>query len=127
MFGTNYATTNVLNKSISDTTYLINNVDILLLAELKLAELLTDNLPDKLGTVYFTNSGTEAIEGAMKLAKRSTGRSEIISCKNSYHGSTQGALSIMGNEIQKTNFRPLLPEELALGFGRFLSFFSHSK
>ena len=64
----------------------------------KLARLLAKNLPEKLSTSYFTNSGTEAIEGAIKLAKRATGRSEIISCKNSYHGSTQGALSIMGNE-----------------------------
>ena len=75
----------------------------------KLAKLLADNLPNNLSTTYFTNSGTEAIEGAMKLAKRATGRVEIISCKDSYHGSTQGALSIMGNEEQKSNYRPLLP------------------
>jgi len=74
----------------------------------KLAKLLADNLPN-LSTTYFTNSGTEAIEGAMKLAKRDTGRSEIISCKDSYHGSTQGALSIMGNEEYKAKYRPLLP------------------
>ena len=75
----------------------------------KLAKLLADNLPKNLSTTYFTNSGTEAIEGAMKLAKRDTGRSEIISCKDSYHGSTQGALSIMGNEEYKAKYRPLLP------------------
>lgn len=75
----------------------------------KLAKLLADNLPKNLSTTYFVNSGTEAIEGAMKLAKRATGRSEIISCKDSYHGSTQGALSILGNEQQKANYRPLLP------------------
>jgi acetylornithine/N-succinyldiaminopimelate aminotransferase len=75
----------------------------------KLAKLLADNLPSTLSTTYFTNSGTEAIEGAMKLAKRATGRSEIISCKDSYYGSTQGALSIMGNEEHKANYRPLLP------------------
>jgi len=75
----------------------------------KLAKLLADNLPENLSTTYFTNSGTEAIEGAMKLAKRATGRSEIISCKDSYHGSTQGALSIMGNEEHKAKYRPLLP------------------
>jgi acetylornithine/succinyldiaminopimelate/putrescine aminotransferase len=75
----------------------------------KLAKLLAENLPDSLSTTYFTNSGTEAIEGAMKLAKRATGRSEIISCKDSYHGSTQGALSIMGNEEHKAKYRPLLP------------------
>ena len=76
----------------------------------KLAKLLADNLPDKLNTTYFVNSGAEAIEGALKLAKRATGRSEIISCKDSYHGSTHGALSIMGNEEQKANYRPLLPD-----------------
>ena len=75
----------------------------------KLAQLLANNLPNNLSTTYFTNSGAEAIEGAMKLAKRATGRSEIISCKDSYHGSTQGALSIMGNEEHKAKYRPLLP------------------
>jgi acetylornithine/N-succinyldiaminopimelate aminotransferase len=75
----------------------------------KLAQLLANNLPNSLSTTYFTNSGAEAIEGAMKLAKRATGRPEIISCKDSYHGSTQGALSIMGNEEHKAKYRPLLP------------------
>jgi len=75
----------------------------------KLAKLLANNLPENLSTTYFVNSGTEAIEGAMKLAKRATGRPEIISCKNSYHGSTHGALSIMGNEEHKAKYRPLLP------------------
>ena len=60
-------------------------------------------------SVYFTNSGTEAVEGAMKLAKRYTGRPEFISCFNAYHGATQGALSISGAEFFKQNFRPLLP------------------
>lgn len=76
----------------------------------KLAKKLADNLPKKLSTSYFTNSGTEAIEGAIKLAKRATGRSEIVSCKNSYHGSTQGSLSVMGNEYYKSSFRPLIPD-----------------
>ena len=75
----------------------------------KLAQLLADNLPGNLSTTYFVNSGAEAIEGAMKLAKRATGCSEIISCRDSYHGSTQGALSIMGNEEHKAKYRPLLP------------------
>ena len=75
----------------------------------KLAQLLANNLPNNLSTTYFTNSGAESIEAAMKLAKRATGRSEIISCKDSYHGSTQGALSIMGNEEHKAKYRPLLP------------------
>ena len=75
----------------------------------KLAKLLADNLPESLSTTYFTNSGTEAIEGAIKLAKRINKQSEIIYCKDSYHGSTHGALSVMGNEEYKSNYRPLLP------------------
>ena len=73
------------------------------------AELLTSHLPKSLNSVFFTASGTEATEGAMKLAKRTTGRSEIISFKNSYHGSTQGALSLMASEYWQQAFRPLLP------------------
>ena len=75
-----------------------------------LCELLSKNLPKSLSNTYLTNSGTEAIEAAMKLAKRSTGRSKIIGAKNSYHGSTQGAMSIMGFEERKRAYRPLLPD-----------------
>lgn len=74
---------------------------------------------DKIDNVYLTNSGTEAVEGAMKLAKRYTERQEIISCKNAYHGATQGALSISGSENFKRNFRPLLPETRTIEFGNF--------
>jgi acetylornithine/N-succinyldiaminopimelate aminotransferase len=77
--------------------------------QVKFAELLCSTLPANLNCVYFTNSGTEATEGAMKLAKRATGRMEIIGCINSYHGSTQGALSIAGDEWFKNAFRPLIP------------------
>lgn len=77
--------------------------------QIKLAKALTDLLPPNLNSVFYTNSGTEATEGALKLAKRVTGRTEIICFKNSYHGSTQGALSVMGNEEFKQAFRPLLP------------------
>ena len=77
--------------------------------QVKFASKLSSILPDSLNSVYFVNSGAEATEGAMKLAKRFTGRSEIIACKNSYHGSTQGALSVMGNEHYKQAYRPLLP------------------
>jgi len=78
--------------------------------QVQLAKLLAEHLPENLSSVYFVNSGSEAIEGAMKLAKRFTGRTEIISFKNGYHGSTQGSLSIMGNEEFKNAFRPLLPD-----------------
>lgn len=77
--------------------------------QVQYAKLLTDHLPSSLNTIYFTNSGAEATEGAMKLAKRVTGRPEIICFNNSYHGSTQGALSLIGNEYWRNAFRPLLP------------------
>jgi acetylornithine/N-succinyldiaminopimelate aminotransferase len=81
-----------------------------------LAKNLAEILPQTLNTAYFVNSGAEAIEGAMKLAKRVTGRTEIISFKNAYHGSTQGSLSIMGSEEFKNAFRPLLPDNRLLEF-----------
>lgn len=81
------------------------------------AKLLTDHLPEQLNCVYFTNSGAEATEGAMKLAKRVTNRSKIIAFKNSYHGSTQGALSIMGDEYWRNAFRPLLPDIYHADYG----------
>lgn len=84
--------------------------------QVTLAKALTDLLPENLNSVYFVNSGTEATEGALKLAKRYTGHSEIISFKNAYHGSTHGALSIMGNEDFKTSFRPLLPDVKTIEF-----------
>ncbi len=77
--------------------------------QLDLCEILAANLPKALESVYLTNSGTEATEGALKLAKRYTGRTEIIAAKNSYHGNTQGAMSVCGVEEQKTAFRPLVP------------------
>lgn len=77
--------------------------------QIKFASKLASILPNTLSSIYFVNSGAEATEGAMKLAKRFTGRAEIIACKNSYHGSTQGALSVMGNEHYKQAYRPLLP------------------
>lgn len=77
--------------------------------QIKFASKLASILPGHLDSVYFVNSGAEATEGAMKLAKRFTGRHEIIAYKNSYHGSTQGALSVMGNEHYKQAYRPLLP------------------
>jgi len=74
------------------------------------ANLLCQQLPEQLNQVYFVNSGAEATEGALKLAKRVTGRTQIIACNKSYHGSTHGALSVTGNEAKKYAFRPLLPD-----------------
>jgi len=84
--------------------------------QVKLAQQLSSVLPSNLNSVYFVNSGSEAIEGAMKLAKRYTNRTEIISFKNAYHGSTQGSLSIMGNEEFKNAYRPLLPDTKQIEF-----------
>jgi acetylornithine/succinyldiaminopimelate/putrescine aminotransferase len=77
--------------------------------QVQYATKITSFLPETLQSVYFTNSGTEATEGAMKLAKRLTGRTKIVGFKDSYHGSTQGALSVMGDEYWRNAFRPLLP------------------
>ena len=82
----------------------------------ELCELLSTLLPNKLNTTYLTNSGTEAIEAALKLAKRSTGRQKIISMKNSYHGSTHGSLSVSGFETRKRRYRPLLPNVHHINF-----------
>lgn len=82
-----------------------------------LAKELTEMLPSTLDSVYLVNSGAEAIEGAMKLAKRVTSKYKIMACKNSYHGSTHGALSIMGNEEYKDAYRPLLPGVEFIEFG----------
>lgn len=83
------------------------------------AKALTDHLPAALNAVFYTASGSEATEGAMKLAKRYTGRTEIVSFKNSYHGSTQGALSVMGSEYWQQAFRPLLPGIKQLDYNDF--------
>lgn len=85
--------------------------------QVKLARALSDTLPDLLDNVYFVNSGSEAVEGAMKLAKRFTGRHEIIACKNAYHGSTQGTLSLGSDESFKQAFMPLLPGIQHIHFG----------
>jgi len=87
--------------------------------QVQYAKLLTENLPATLNSVYFTNSGAEAVEGAMKLAKRITQRTQIIAFKDSYHGSTQGALSIIGDEYWRNAFRPLLPDVLHLDYNSF--------
>jgi len=83
--------------------------EYILSPQVQLAKLLTDNLPSSLDSVYFVSSGSEATEGAMKLAKRTTGRTEIIACRNAYHGSTQGAASLMSPTDFTQAFYPLLP------------------
>ncbi len=85
----------------------------------RLAKKLVDLLPNSLNQVYFTNSGAEAVEGALKLAKRYTGKSQIISFKHAYHGSTAGALSVMGDEYFKSNYRPLIPGNKIIDYNCF--------
>lgn len=84
--------------------------------QVQYAHYIAQHLPQNLNSVYFTNSGAEAVEGAMKLAKRATNRTQIIACENSYHGSTQGALSIIGSEYWRNAYRPLLPGILHLPY-----------
>jgi acetylornithine/N-succinyldiaminopimelate aminotransferase len=78
--------------------------------QVRYAEKLAGILPGNLDSCYFVNSGSEAVEGALKLAKRYSGRSRIISFRNAYHGSTHGALSVQGHEYFRNSFRPLLPD-----------------
>jgi acetylornithine/succinyldiaminopimelate/putrescine aminotransferase len=87
--------------------------------QVRYAQALCAHLPDTLQSVYYTTGGSEAVEGAMKLTKRATGRTEIISFKNAYHGSTQGALSLMGDEYFKNSFRPLLPDVRHIDYSSF--------
>ena len=87
--------------------------------QVQYAKMLTDHLPATLNSVYFTNSGAEAVEGAMKLAKRYTNRIEIIAFNHSYHGSTQGALSVIGDEYWRNAYRPLLPGIRHLNYNSF--------
>ena len=97
------------------------NGELVLSPQTAYAKALTDNLPSSLNSVFYTASGTEATEGAMKLAKRFTGRTQIVAFKNSYHGSTQGSLSIIGDEYWRNAFRPLLPDILHLDYNNFES------
>tara|TARA_R100000388_G_scaffold95036_1_gene86178 strand:+ start:22266 stop:23444 length:1179 start_codon:yes stop_codon:yes gene_type:complete len=84
--------------------------------QVEFAELLTNNLPEQLNQVYFVNSGTEANEGALKLAKKYTGRSKLIGFRNSYHGDTHGSLSVTGRDVYRDPYLPLLPDVHFLDF-----------
>ncbi|MCK5846844.1 MAG: aspartate aminotransferase family protein [Bacteroidales bacterium] len=108
-----------IKEQVDKYMHLMVYGEIVQAPQVKFAKLLCENLPTGLDSVYLVNSGSEAIEGAMKLAKRLSGRSQIISCKNAYHGGTHGALSIMGAETFKTAFRPLLPDTMLIEFNNF--------
>ncbi len=87
--------------------------------QVRLAKMLSERMPEGLDVSYFVNSGSEAVEGALKLAKRYTGRAEVIAFRSAYHGGTHGALSILGNERLKNAFRPLVPGVRFLDFNDF--------
>lgn len=108
-----------IKKQLDDYMHIMVYGEFVQSPQVQYAKLMTDHLPSTLNSVYFTNSGAEAVEGAMKLAKRVTGRNEIIAFKNSYHGSTQGALSIIGDEYWRNSYRPLLPGIQHLNYNSF--------
>lgn len=105
----NPAVKEAIKKQTDDYLHIMVYGELVQSPQVKYAELLARHLPENLNCVYFTNSGTEATEGALKLARRATGRTDIISCNKSYHGNTLGALSIMGDEYWRSAFRPLVP------------------
>ena len=98
-----------MRKQMDEYLHVLVYGEMIETPQVEYATLLSEHLPPTLNSVYFTNSGAEAVEGAMKLAKRATGRTEIIAFNQSYHGSTQGALSIIGDEYWRNAYRPLLP------------------
>lgn len=108
-----------IRKQAEDYLHIMVYGELIENPQVAYASQLSQHLPKNLNSVFFTASGSEATEGAMKLAKRYTGRSEIISFKNSYHGSTQGALSIMGSEYWQQAYRPLLPGITQLRYNNF--------
>lgn len=99
-----------VKKQVDEYMHLMVYGEYVLSPQVMLARRLADVFPASIDCTYFVNSGAEAIEGAMKLAKRFTGRTELVAFRNAYHGSTQGALSLMGDEFFKQAFRPLLPD-----------------
>ena len=105
-----------IKKQLDDYLHIMVYGELVENPQVQYAKLLTEHLPASLNAVYFTASGSEATEGAMKLSKRVSNRTQIVSFKNSYHGSTQGALSVMGSEYWQQAYRPLLPDTLQLNF-----------
>lgn len=108
--------TNAIKKQVDQYLHVMVYGEFVQEKPVALAKLLIENLSDNLNQVYLVNSGTEATEGALKLAKRITKRSEIIAAKNGYHGNTQGAMSVCGAEEQNRAFRPLLPNVKFISF-----------
>jgi len=112
---------NAIRKQLSKYLHTMVYGEYVQLPQVQLAKLLSDLLPSSLNSTYLVNSGSEAIEGALKLAKRATGRSKIVAMKNAYHGSTHGALSLMDNEYYSKPFHPLLPNVFFASFNHHVS------
>ena len=115
----NRAVVEAVQRQAADYMHIMVYGEMVERPQVELARLLAENLPNPLDSVYFLNSGAEAVEGALKLAKRYTGRTEMISMRRAYHGSTHGAMSMMGapeGEEWKNAFRPLLPDTKAIRF-----------
>jgi acetylornithine/succinyldiaminopimelate/putrescine aminotransferase len=108
-----------IKKQLDDYLHVMVYGELVQSPQVQYAKTLAAHLPASLNSVFFTASGSEATEGAMKLAKRFSDRTQIISFKNSYHGSTQGALSVMGSEYWQQAFRPLLPNILQMNYNSF--------
>ena len=111
--------TNAIKKQLDKYLHVMVYGEFITEPSLELAKLLAKNLPENLGCTYFTNSGTEALEGSLKLARRHTGRKKIIAAKNAYHGSTMGALTLMGLEERKKPFEPLIPNVEFIEFNSY--------
>ncbi len=101
---------NSINKQIKKYMHVMVYGEFILNPSIKLCKLISNLLPKSLNSTYLTNSGTEAVEGAIKLARKYTNRKEIIGCKNAYHGSTMGSLSFMGVKDRRKPFEPLIPK-----------------
>jgi acetylornithine/N-succinyldiaminopimelate aminotransferase len=112
----NPAITSAIHRQVDNHLHLMVYGEYVISPQVTLAHAVSSLLPEKLQSVFLTNSGAEATEGAMKLSKRYTGRTDFVSFRNAYHGSTQGALSLCGNEELKNSFRPLLPGVSILDF-----------
>ena len=115
----NNAVVEAVQRQAADYMHIMVYGEMVERPQVELARLLAETLPEPLDSVYFLNSGAEAVEGALKLAKRYTGRTEMISMRRAYHGSTHGAMSMMGapeGEEWKNAFRPLLPDTKAIRF-----------
>jgi len=108
---------NAVKEQLDKYMHLMVYGELVQQPQVELAEMVCSFLPESLNSVFFVNSGSEAVEGALKLAKRYTGRKELIHFENAYHGSSHGALSMTGNETYKNAFQPLLPHTKSIRFG----------